>query len=237
MLFFFTFVDFLCSNACIIDAENKPSGVDLPIEVQNRIMWMVMLADHTEKVAQVHEQLKRRATCRLTDWLRVPKTPERFHAPWKHNCPCEKCNPHPLCHWCQLYGRDHASVKFKVMENKLERIRESVDLYDNERYEQFVRNNLPTFRDVLQFTATVVLLPMLCHLSAGRYQFNAKSRVSPTASFASMSLGHMLFVEGLISQTNATEFRNPREVREERRAADQRRWTLTMLKKNNNNAQ
>ena len=188
---------------------------------------MAWLADHQDKLGKVHKQIKTRKTCGLTDWLRVPKTYERFHTLWKMICHCEECNPEPVCHWCVLYGKNNSSVEFMVLETKLQRIRDSFGLYEDDKYRQFVQTYLPKFRDVLQFTVSNILLPMVVHLSAGRYHFNCKSTVSPHASFVSVSLGHVLFVEGMIAQTGATQFRNPREVREEHKALALARYTPT----------
>ena len=142
----------------------------------------------------------------------MPKPYNRFHTPWKLCCECEQCNPEPVCHWCLLYGKKNASVEFTVLETRLQRLRDGFGLYEDNKYHQFVRTNLPRFRDVLQFTASNILLPMLVHLPAGLYHFNYKRKVSPTASFASVSLGHVLFVEGMIAETGALQFRNPRDV-------------------------
>ena len=231
MLRFASLIDILCSAICIIDPDDKPFGTDLPVEVQNRILWMVRLAEHQDKITLVNKEIKTRKRCRLTDWLRVPKSYQRFHAPWKRICPCERCDPEPVCHWCLLYGKKNASVEFTVLETRLQRLRDGFGLYEDDKYHQFVRTNLPRFRDVLQFTASNILLPMLVHLPAGKYHFNYKRKVSPTASFASVSLGHVLFVEGMIAETGASQFRNPREVREQDRAMGIARFNLSLAKK------
>ena len=144
-------IDFLCSSVCIIDAEDKPFGADLPVEVQNRILWMTRHAEHRDLFTKVHDELKSRRTCGLTDWLRVPKTYKRFHNPCKRNCPCERCDPEPLCHWCILYAKKNISVEFMVLESKLQSLREGFTAYEDEKYRQFVVDNLPAFRDVLLF--------------------------------------------------------------------------------------
>lgn len=198
---------------CIIDPDDKPFGADLPIEVQNRILWMSWHAEYQERLINVHKELKEMQTCHLTDWLRVPKPYERFHSPLKMVCNCSECDPKPVCHWCVLYGNKHASVEFTVMETKLQHIRDSFSTYDEDRYEQFVSTYLPKFRDVLQYTVSVVILPMLVWMPTGRYQFNSKRGLSPLASFASVSLAHVMFIEGCMETACVTQFRNPREVR------------------------
>ena len=231
MLRFASLIDILCSAICIIDPDDKPFGVDLPVEVQNRILWMARLGEHQDKMAQVHKQIKNRKCCRLTDWLRVPKPYNRFHTPWKLCCECEQCNPEPDCHWCLLYGKKNGSVEFTVLETKLQRLRDGFGLYEDDKYRRFVQANLIKFKDAVQFTASSVLLPMLVHLPAGLYQFNYKRKMSPSCSFASISLGHVLFVEGMIAETGATQFRNPREVREQDRALAIARFKLSLAKK------
>lgn len=228
MFILVSLIDFLCSAICIVDPDDKPFGADLPVEVQNRILWMVRLAEHQEKLAKVNNEIKTRKTCALTDWLRIPKTYERYHSPWKMVCPCERCDPEPVCHWCILYGKKNASVEFTVLESKLQRLRDGFGLYEDDKYRQFVQTNLPKFRDVLQCTASNILLPMLAYLPAGLYHFNCKRKVSPNASFASVSLGHVLFVEGMIAETGATQFRNPRDVREQHKAKAWARFKLKL---------
>ena len=142
--------DYMCAALCIIDPQDKPFGADLPIEVQNRILWMAWHVDHQDRLTWVHKELETLQVCRLTDWLRVPKPFARFHNPWKMVCNCNECDPEPDCHWCLVYGNKHSSVEFTVLETKLQRIRDSFDCYEEGRYQQFVETYLPIFRDVLQ---------------------------------------------------------------------------------------
>ena len=210
--------DYVCAALCIIDPQDKPFGVDLPIEVQNRILWMAWHADHQDRLTWVHKELKTLQVCRLTDWLRVPKPFARFHSPWKMVCNCNECDPEPDCHWSLLYGNKHSSVEFTVLETKLQCIRDSFDCYEEGRYRQFVETYLPIFRDVLQDTVSFIILPMLVWLPTSRYQFNHKRNLSPNASFASVSLAHVMFIEACIETARVLRFRHPRAIREEHEA-------------------
>lgn len=82
-----------------------------------------------------------------------------------------------------------------------------------------------------------ILLPMLTYMSAGNYHFNYKPLRSPNATFASVSLAHVLLVEGIIAETGATEFRNPLEVRGITQARARARYTLMMKKRAENEEQ
>ena len=212
-VFFANIIDALSSAVCIIDVYNKPFGTDLPIEVQNRIMWWTKHAEHRDQLTKLHKELKRRRACGLTDWLRVPKTYKRFHTPLSSNCPCERCEPEPLCHWCVLYADKYLSVEFRVLETKLQRLRDEIGPYNEDKYRQFTTDNLPVFRDVLLATAATIILPMLTYMTPGRYQFNYK-QIPPLATFPSVSIAHVFLVDGMIRETRATQFKNPREVRE-----------------------
>ena len=75
-------IDFLCSTRCIIDIDDKPFGRDLPIEIQNRIMWMTRLDEHRDLMRNVHKELKSKESCRLTEWLHIPKRYPLFHEPF-----------------------------------------------------------------------------------------------------------------------------------------------------------
>ena len=213
--------DYLCAALCIIDPEDKPFGTDLPIEVQNRILWMAWQTDHEEHLREVHKELKSLHRCHLTDWLRVPKPFARFHSPWKMVCNCIQCDPQPDCHWCLLYCHKHASIEFTVLETKLQRIRDSFSCYEEDRYRQFVETNLPIFRDALQYTVSYIILPMLVWLPTSRFQFNFRRNLSPNASFASVSLAHVMFIESCIEMARVSQFRNPRTIREEHDAREQ----------------
>lgn len=212
-VFFASLIDALLSAVCIIDANDKPFGTDLPIEIQNRIMWITQHAEHLDRLTQVHNELKNRRACRLTEWLRVPKTYRRFHKPGTANCPCQRCDPEPLCHWCILYTEKYLSVEFRVQETKLQRLRDELGPYEDEKYRQFTTDNLPVFRDVLLSTAVNILLPMLTYMTPGRYHFNYK-QIPPQATFASVSFAHVFLVDGMIRETHATQFRHPRAVKE-----------------------
>lgn len=212
-VFFASLIDVLSSSLCIIDADDKPFGADLPIELQNRIMWITKHAEHLDVLTKVHKELKSRRTCGLTDWVRVPKTYARFHDPEKHKCPCERCDPEPLCRWCLLYAKNNISIDFMVLETKLQRLRDEFTMHDEEKYRQFERANILKFRDILLFTVMHLLLPMLVYMSPGNYQFNYKRIRSPNATFASLSMAHVLLVEASIAETGATQFLNPREVK------------------------
>ena len=210
---FATLIDALSSAICIIDDYNKPFGTDLPVEVQNRIMWWTKHAEHLDRVTKVHKELKSRRVCGLTDWLRIPKTYERFHKQGDSDCQCERCDPEPLCHWCSLYADKYLSVEFRVLESKLQRLRDNMGMYDADKYRQFITDYLPVFRNVLLFTASTIILPMLTYMDPGRYHFNYK-KIPPTASFPSVSVAHIFLVDGMIRETRATRFRNPAEMRE-----------------------
>ena len=210
---FASLIDVLSSSLCIIEADDKPFGADLPVEVQNRIMWITKHAENLDGLTKVHKELKSRRICGLTDWVRVPKTYGRFHDPEKHKCPCERCNPEPLCHWCLLYAKNNISIDFMVLETKLQRLRDKFTMHDEEKYRQFERANITEFRDILLFTVMHLLLPMMVYMSPGNYQFNYKRIRSPNATFTSLSMAHVMLVEASIAETGATQFRNPRDVR------------------------
>ena len=212
-LFFASLIDALSSALCIIDADDKPFGTDLPIEVQNRIMWIAKHAEHLDGLTKVHKELKTRRTCGLTDWLRVPKTYGRFHDPKKRKCPCERCDPEPVCYWCLLYTKQNVSIEFMVLETKLQRLRDEFTMHEEVRYREFERANILQFRDILLFTVMHLLLPMLVYMSPGNYQFDYKRIRSPHTTFASISMAHVLLVEATIRETGATLFLNPREVK------------------------
>lgn len=184
-MIFASLIDVLSGCLCIIDTDDKPFGVDLPIEVQNRIMWITKHAEHLDRLTKVHNELKKRRTCHLNEWLRVPKPYKRFHTPGAANCPCERCSPEPPCHWCVLYAEKYLSVEFKAFEHKLERLRIDIGPYEEEKYQQFIAENLPLFRDILLSTAVNILLPMLIFMTPGRYHFNYR-QIPPHASFASV---------------------------------------------------
>lgn len=207
--------DFICTSLCIIDARDKPFGLVFPIEIQNRILWMAWHGAHKDNLTLVHRQLETIPVCKLTDWLCVPKPPTIFHSPWKMDCSCSQCDPEPDCHWCRLYGDKHQSVEFAVMETKLQRIRDGFNCYKGDKYRRFVRTYLPIFRDVLQSAVSNIILPMLVWLFPGRYQFNYRRNISDTATFASVSLAHVLFIDGCVSTAGVTRYRHPRVVRQE----------------------
>ena len=212
--------DYVCAALCIIDPQDKPFGADLPIEVQNRILWMAWHADHQDRLTMVHQELEALPACSLTDWLRVPKPTARFHSPWNMHCNCDQCGADPSCHWCLLYGNKHSSIEFTVLETKLQRIRDTFDCYEEDRYEEFVHTNLPIFRDVLQYTLAHIIVPMLVWLLASRYHCNCKRSLSGYASFASVRMAHVRFIEACIETGRVSRFRNPRAIREEHDAIE-----------------
>lgn len=210
---FASVIDALSSTLCIIDADDKPFATKLPIEVQNRIMWIAKHAEHLDGLTKVHKELKTRRTCELTDWLQVPKTYDRFHDPKKRKCPCERCDPDPPCQWCLLYATQNVSIEFMVLETKLQRLRDEFTMHEHGRYREFKRANILQFRDTLRFTVLHLLLPMLVHMSPSNYQFDYRRIRSHDVSFASISMAHMLMIEGVMRETGRL-FLNPGEVKE-----------------------
>lgn len=174
---------------------------------------MTRLDEHRDLMRNVHKELKSLQSCRLTDWLHIPKRYPLFHEPFNRSCPCEKCDPEPLCPWCKLYAEKYISIEFMVFETKLQRVRDELGCYEDDKYEQFITLNLPRFRDILLSTALTILLPMLTFMAPGQYQCNYR-RIRSNASFASVSIAHVFLVDGMIKETGATQFRNPRVVKE-----------------------
>lgn len=118
-----------------------------------------------------------------------------------------------------------------VFETKLQRIRDELGCYEDDKYEQFITMNLPRFRDILRSTALTILLPMLMFMSPGQYQADYK-RIQTNASFASVSIAHVFLVDGMIKESGASQFRNPREVKEFTEAITKARYAIK--KKENN---
>ena len=227
---FASLIDLLANRLCIINADDKPFGDDLPIEVQNRIMWICKHTEHLDRMTKVHDELKKRPSCHLNEWLRLPKPYKRFHTPFAAKCPCDRCTPQPKCHWCELYADKYLSVEFKAFEHKLERLRNDIGTYEEERNQQFITENLPQFRDILLSTAVNILLPMLIYMPPGRYHFNYR-QIPPHASFASVSFAHIFLVDGMIRETGAIAFRNAREVRESTQLMSPGRYLRIMKRK------
>ena len=235
--FFTSLIDVLCNRLCLIEENDKPFGKRLPIEVQNRIMWMVKHAEHLDQVKKLHWELKSRGICELTDLVRVPKTYERFHDPAKRDCLCLRCDPQPLCYWCTLYGTNNSSLEFMVMEWKLQQERgEWGATHDSVKYRQFEQRNLQKFRDVLVFTATQVLLPMLVYMRPSNYQYDYKLVRPPYSSFAAISIGHCMLIDEIIKETGATKFENPRKVKVSTQARA-RSWFAHMQEQSNKRGQ
>lgn len=60
--------DHLCNSRCVINPRDKPFGAVLPIEVQNRIMWMTWKGEHGDKYKRVTIELLKLPLCALADW-------------------------------------------------------------------------------------------------------------------------------------------------------------------------
>lgn len=219
---FQSLIDVLTIHVWIIDVKDKPFGVDLPLEIQNRIMWIKEHEEHRVRLTKVHDQLKKRPMCHLTDWVRLPKLAKHCPTPDAANCSCESCTPEPTCHWCVLYAAKYLSVEFKAFEHKLGRL--------GEETQQFITENLPQFRDILLSTAVNILLPMLVFMPAGRYHFNYW-QIQSHSSFASVSFSHIFLVDGMIRETGAVAFRNPRDVQESTKLLSPGRY-LRVMKRN-----
>ena len=223
---FQSLIDVLTIRVWIIDVKDKPFGADLPMEIQNRIMWIFEHKEHLKRLTKVHDELKKLPMCHLTEWLRLPKRTKRCNTPDASNCSCESCTPEPTCHWCVLYAAKYLSVEFKTFEHMLERR----DRTTREQNQQFITENLPRFRDILLSTAVNILLPMLVYMPPGRYHFNYR-QIPSHSSFASVSFSHIFLVDGMIRETKAVAFRNAREVQESTKLLSPGRYLRVMKRK------
>ena len=223
--------DHLCNSRCVINPRDKPFGAVLPIEVQNRIMWMMWKGEHGDKYKRVTIELLKLPLCALADWCSRPNKQKSFEEDvWCMTCQSFGCVDKPQCHWCDLYANDHESVEQKVVERALQVKRDAISTYDEDSYQRFVRENMQKYVDVHQFTITNVLLPMLVWVRPGENQINHHPIREMDIGFVNIMLGCEMLLNEFMIRNNKTEFRSPRMIAEEHREKMERRRMLKRMK-------
>ena len=202
--------DVLCTRHCFINPYNKPFGAKLPIEVQNRIMWMVWKRDHKEQSAAFRQELVTLPKCVLSDWVGTVSMTKPFNSAWWFTCNGDEVN-HPItCHWCLLYAKKHESIEVKVVDRKLTRKCNEISCYDNDAYDRVTRQYLPLLADPLQYTLSYVILPLLKWINPRKIQMGYALFPQQNTSFFDVLLAYQALVQRCIELSGTARMMNPR---------------------------
>ena len=204
----------------------------LPVEVQNRIVWMQWTLEHRETFKPVMNELRKLPICIKADWVAHPKTKRQFRTEnrgsWCFACHEHNCDLHtPACRWCALYEDEHASLELQLYEIELQRKRNAISTYNSAAYDRFVREHIQSYYDLHQFTLTQVMIPMLGWTDAGNWQFDSRRVRDNESTFTSIVMGSQVLLEYFMQRNNRHTFRNPRTVAEEYHEEKRRRRLLT----------
>lgn len=202
----------------IIDLKNKPFGAVLPVEIQNRIMWMSMKMVHADSYGKVMQELSELPVCQLGDWISVANNSSNFFNTYSVCVECDSTDcihteGDQYCHWCRLYTHDKVSLYQLEVSRKLNRERDAIGCYDDARYRQFVKTNRQRYADCLKYSFMVCRLPMLCHVPAREMQSNF-SYIHEECTFEEIYIGVQLVLEEFAYVNGLFEYDNPRLVRE-----------------------
>ena len=176
--------EYICNSPSIIQWDNKPFGHALPTEIQSRIVCMAWEQHHREQWKKVMGELQCLSVCTLAEWCSHPHQERGFNQ-WQQTGWCsgdchlkteELCwrNHTRTCTWCTLYKHNRSSLEAQRVEKTWLVAADGFSCYDEAGWDQFRRRNLQHYYDVYQTTMTVVLVPMLTFLPAGRVQMNRK---------------------------------------------------------------
>ena len=207
--------DVLCTRHCFINPCNKPFGAELPIEVQNRIMWMFWKKDHKEQSSAFRQELVTLPKCVLTDWVGTVSMTKPFNNAWCFTCNCDEFNHPSTCHWCLLYAKKHESIEGKVVDSKLTRKRNEISCYDDDAYDRFTRQYLPLLADTLQYTLSFVILPMLKWINPRQIQMGHALFRRQNTSFIDVLMAYQIVVQRCIERSGTVGMMNPRIRAEE----------------------
>ena len=201
----------------IIDSRNKPFGAVLPIDVQNRIMWMAMKSTHADGYKKVMEELRKLPVCSITDWCNRPNEDFGFGdvcllCTLCDRTDCTHARDGTRCHWCKLYCDDNKSLYELEVARKLQVERDSIGCYEEERYRQFVHANKQRFADSLKFTFVSVILPMLCFVEPRDVQSSFRIIRDEKITFEEIFIGFDLVLSDFVARNGLGEFKNPRDV-------------------------
>lgn len=207
------------SSYLVIDLRNKPFGAVLPVEIQNRIVWMSMQMVHADTYREVKEELECLPTCELVEWVSVANQTKHFTNTYSvctecFNYDCIHMEAQDICHWCRLYTHDQKSLYQLEVSRKLNRERDALGCYEDEKYRQFVQANRQRYADCLKYSFMVCRLPMLCHVPPSERQTNF-ARIHEEVTFEEIYIGVEMVLDEFVEKNGLNEYRNPRLVREE----------------------
>ena len=207
------------SSYLVIDLRNKPFGAVLPVEIQNRIVWMSMKMAHADVYREVMCELADLPVCELVDWISVASETKHFTNTYSvcmecFNYDCIHMEADQVCHWCRLYTHDRTSLYQLEVSRKLNRERDSLGCYEDEKYRQFVLTNRQRYADCLKYSFMTCVLPMLCHVPPSDRQTNF-ARIHEEVTFEEIYMGVEVVLDDFIAKNDLHVYRNPRVVRED----------------------
>ena len=227
--------EFICNSPSIIQQDNKPFGHVLPTEIQSRIVCMAWEQHHREQWKKVMGELQCLSVCTLTEWCSHPHQARGFNR-WQHLGWCsgdchlkteEMCwkNHTRTCTWCTLYKHNRSSLEVQRLDKVWREAESGFSCYDDAGWSQYCQRNCQQYYDVYQHTMTVVLVPMLVVLPAGRLQMNRKF-LKHRIHCATIRERAEEGLETFMSRVGVYEFENPQtltRLHQQRRAAEQER--------------
>ena len=205
----------------VVDLRNKPFGALLPLEIQNRIVWMSMKMVHADSYREVMNELSELPVCDLVDWISLPNKKSHFSNMYSL---CAECNNYDcihseeVCHWCRLYTHDEVSLYQLEVSRKLNKERDTIGCYDEKKYRQFVQTNRQRYADCLKYSFMVCVLPLMMHLHPRDQQTNF-AIIRQEVTFEEIYIGVHLVLSEFVEKNNLRRYRNPRAVRESTYAA------------------
>ena len=207
------------SSYLVIDLRNKPFGAVLPVEIQNRIVWMSMQMVHADTYREVMEEIESLPVCDLVEWVSVANRTKHFTNTSSvcvecFNYDCIHMEADEICHWCRLYTYDQKSLYQLEVCRKLNRERDALGCYEEEKYRQFVQTNRQRYADCLKYSFMACALPMLCHVPPSERQTNF-ARIHEEVTFEEIYIGVEMVLSEIVVKNELNEYRNPRVVREE----------------------
>lgn len=199
----------------VLDLKNKPFGAVLPVEIQNRIMWMSMKMVHEDSYKNVMQELRTLPVCKMVDWCGVVNATK----PFRHTCSgCTECDHTDeqqfTCHWCRLYVNDQTSLYQQEVSRKLNEQRSAIGCYEEQKYSQFVQANRQRYAECIQYSFLVCALPMLCHVNP-RDQHTNLTYIRQEVTFTEVELSLFVGITAFATLNDLKSCKNPRSYSEE----------------------
>lgn len=201
----------------VVNVKDKPFGAVLPLEIQNRIMWMSMKMVHQESYQKVMTELKTLPVCQLVDWCSVanPYQPLRFACSGCTECDHRNEEQDPVtCHWCRLYGEDQTSLYQQEVGRKLNQMRDAIGCYEEQKYQQFVRDNRQRYAECIQFSFMRCALPLMCRIHPRDQACHLKI-IRQEVTFTEVELSLFVGMTALTTLNGFKKLKNPGSYGEE----------------------